>query len=216
MDHFEGQGWHIFPLLWVDDFLLPTILRLKLGEGPGHAKAEVMRRLIDNREALKEYMRERASSLWMADAERERRLGAVFRQFNQVCVGQAEETATTHMVNQAEGFFNTVTRPLGRPRSAFYAQDQTVVEKRSAVLETLHASIPEGNAYLTETFDRRRYKRFRQAPERSIPVRNQLDHGGGLEYWTQEHGLWATGFLFLTLEYLEALCAAQAPMRAPL
>lgn len=214
MDHFEQEGWHLFPLFWVEDFLLPKILRRKLDEGPAQAKAEVMARMISNGEALKAYMTDRALTLNLPDEERDRRLEAVFNQFDQVCRGEAKESAASVMIGQAEGFFNAVTGPLGLEKGAFYTSHQGKIKRREQVLDSLHATIPQSGDYLAPEFDRRKYEHFKEARDKSIPIRNALQHGSGLDYWTQEHALWATSFLILTLEYLEALCRSRHPVQA--
>lgn len=210
INHFAKEGWHVFPLLWVDDVLLPRILRTKLDVGAQQAEDEVKQRMVHRREALKEYMRDRAANLPIPDHERERRLEAVFNQFDLLCEGRGRESVAGMMLSQAEGFFNAVTVPLGMEKGAFYTNHPERIRRRTKTLQHLHDSLPSEPRYLMDRFDRRKLNQFNKARAEHIPMRDALQHGDGFDHWTLQAGLKAATFLMLTLEYLEALSAAHA------
>ena len=108
------------------------------------------------------------------------------------------------MVAEAEGLFNEVTARLGLEKGSFYTNDPARIQRRTELLDKWHQQIKNSNDLFDEDYTRRHLKMFTKTRAKTIPKRDEMQHGE-LGYRTQESALWASTFLILTVEYLSAL-----------
>lgn len=201
---FQQEGWHILPILYYSDFLLPVILSRAAERSFDEAKQVLLSAMQACQADLLDYINEKLGSLGVVEERLEQRRHSIERQFRLACGGENVDGVASFMVAEAEGLFNEVTARLGLEKGSFYTSDPARIQRRTELLDKWHQQIKNSNDLFDEDYTRRHLKMFTKTRAKTIPKRDEMQHGE-LGYRTQESALWASTFLILTVEYLSAL-----------
>jgi len=201
---FQEEGWYITPVLYFSDTFLPAELLTAHRHDPASALRLLINAMRQTRNELQGYLRDKLGDLGLEDNRLGRRRASIEQQFDLALSGDAVDGVAGFMIAEAEGLFNEVVGRLGLENGCFYTRSARRIERRRAVLETLHQLLQESDQLFAEGFTRRHLVMFDKAREQAIPKRNEMQHGE-LGHRSQESALWASSFLMLTLEYLGGL-----------
>ncbi|MVN89452.1 hypothetical protein GO986_22210 [Deinococcus sp. HMF7620] len=204
VDIFKERGWHILPVLYFSDFLLPIILLDDLKEGWEVAEQTAIKYMKAAQNDLLDYVKDKLTGIGLEDNIAAQRLGSIQRQFNLACEGENVDNVASFMVAEAEGIYTDFTARLGLGTGYFYTRETQKQEERKQVLKKWHEKLIDSEDFYGEEFTRRHYKIFSKTREKVIPKRNEIQHGS-LNYRTQADAFWATTFLILTLEYVNGI-----------
>ncbi|WP_019008524.1 hypothetical protein [Deinococcus aquatilis] len=206
---FLEEGWYILPVLLYSDFLLPITLSRAAEQGFDAAKNVLIQAIQEVQVDLQGYISEKIMALGLPEERALERRTSVESQFTLACEGKHVDNVASFMIGEAEGLFNDVTARFGLEKACFYTNDQAKIQHRTEVLDGWHKRIKDGQQLFDEEFTRRQYKMFTRTRSKVVPQRDQIQHGE-LGFRKQQHALWATTFLVLTLDYLSALTKLSA------